>query len=242
MTGRIHSIQSLGTLDGPGVRAVIFTTGCPLRCIYCHNPDTWERESGEEWDSDEIAKRVLRLYPYIKNGGVTFSGGEPCVQAKFLTEVAAKLKCHGLHIALDTSGAVDNGDVDRLLEFVDLVLLDIKFTDKEAYKLNTGADMERVFAFLAKLEKLEKDVWIRHVVVPGINDTESSVRKLATLIAPYKCIKKVELLPFKKLCLEKYEDLGLLFPLKDTPEMCAERLSELNLILADAMSQKLKFK
>ncbi|MBR2467177.1 MAG: pyruvate formate lyase-activating protein [Clostridia bacterium] len=231
MTGYVHSIQSLGTLDGPGVRAVIFTTGCPLRCIYCHNPDTWKKEAGEVFSSSELAEKVLKLYPYIKNGGVTFSGGEPCVQAKFVTEVAKILKARGLHIALDTSGAVDNEDTDKLLELVDLVLLDVKFTSSEAYKLNTGADLAGVLRFLEKLEALGKDVWIRHVVVPGINDTEEDIRALSKILEPYKCIKKTELLPFRKLCLEKYEKLGIPFPLRDTPEAEQKRISELEELL-----------
>ncbi len=231
MTGYVHSIQSLGTLDGPGVRAVIFTTGCPLRCIYCHNPDTWKKEAGEVFSSSALAEKVLKLYPYIKNGGVTFSGGEPCVQAKFVTEVARILKDRGLHIALDTSGAVDNEDTDKLLELVDLVLLDVKFTSSEAYKLNTGADLAGVLRFLEKLEALGKDVWIRHVVVPGINDTEEDIRALSKILEPYKCIKKTELLPFRKLCLEKYEKLGIPFPLRDTPEAEQKRISELEELL-----------
>ncbi len=235
MNGRIHSIQSLGTLDGPGVRAVIFTSGCPLRCIYCHNPDTWQADVGEVWDPSELADRVLRLYPYIKNGGVTFSGGEPCVQARFLTEVARELKAHELHIALDTSGTVGGRDTDCLLKLVDLVLLDIKFTSEDDYKRYTGASLSTVLSFLDKLDSMGKDVWIRHVLVPGINDNEEDIRVLAGIIRPYKCIKKTELLPFRKLCLEKYERLGIPFPLADTPEMGAERLRELEAELVRAL-------
>lgn len=227
MKGKIHSIQSLGTLDGPGVRAVIFSTGCPLRCIYCHNPDTWDMGSGEVWESDALAERILRLYPYIKDGGVTFSGGEPCVQASFFAEVAKKLKERGLHVALDTSGAVDNGATDALLSYVDLVLLDVKFTTDEAYKLGTGATLSQVLRFLLKIDKLGIDVWIRHVIVPGLNDSPEDVKRLAELLRPYRSVKKIELLPFKKLCLEKYERLGIPFPLSDTPEMSSEAIKEL---------------
>ena len=233
MKGRIHSIQSLGTVDGPGVRAVIFSTGCPLRCVYCHNPDTWELASGEEYEATDLAERIMRLYPYIKNGGVTFSGGEPCVQARFFTELARLLREGGLHVALDTSGAVDNAATDELLGAVDLVLLDIKFTDDEAYKLNTGATLKQVLTFLNKLEGLCRDVWIRHVVVPGLNDTEDDIKRLKALLAPYSCIKKIELLPFKKLCLEKYDNLGIPFPLRDTPQMSSERIRELEVILEE---------
>ncbi len=231
MTGFIHSIQSLGTLDGPGVRSVIFTTGCPLRCIYCHNPDTWRISDGEEIEASELADKILKFYPYIKRGGVTFSGGEPCLQAKFLSEVARALKKRGLHIALDTSGVIDNEDVDKLLEYVDLVLLDLKFTDENSYKLNTGAHLSSVLRFLDKLEALGKDVWIRQVTVPGLNDSEDDIRALSELIKPYCSVKKTELLPFRKLCLEKYEKLGIPFPLADTPEMREERIRELSGIL-----------
>lgn len=235
MNGYIHSIQSLGTLDGPGVRAVIFTSGCPLRCIYCHNPDTWQANVGESWEASALADRVLRLYPYIKDGGVTFSGGEPCVQAQFLTEVAALLKSRGLHIALDTSGTVDNMHTDALLKFVDLVLLDIKFTSESDYKRYTGATLSGVLKFLDKLEHMGKDVWIRHVTVPGINDDPSDIKALADIIKLYKCIKRTELLPFRKLCIEKYEKLGIPFPLADTPEMSAERNGALESELASAL-------
>ena len=237
MTGKIHSIQSLGTVDGPGVRAVVFTAGCPLRCIFCHNPDTWE-EGGEEWEATKLADKLMRLYPYIKNGGVTFSGGEPCLQAEFLAEVARLLKARGLHIALDTSGVIDNEKVDSLLDVVDLVLLDIKFTDERTYKLNTGTTLSQVLSFLDKLERLGKDVWIRHVVIPGITDRTENIKELARLIKPYACVKKTELLPFKKLCLEKYEKLGISFPLKDTPEMDGEKLAELYTVLEQNLNKK----
>ena len=236
MTGRIHSIQSLGTVDGPGVRSVIFTAGCPLRCVFCHNPDTWDLTAGTECDHEELVKKILRFYPYIKNGGVTFSGGEPCLQADFLCAVAAGLKAHGLHIALDTSGAVESPAVDKLLELVDLVMLDIKFTEENAYKLNTGTTLSTVLHFLDKLDRLGKDTWIRHVVIPGLTDSEEGIIALARLIKPYKCVKKTELLPFKKLCLEKYEALGSPFPLRDTPEMPDAKISALYDILSRELS------
>ena len=227
MKGYVHSIQSMGTVDGPGVRAVLFLEGCPLRCAYCHNPDTWECKESDLADANETAQKLLRLYPFIKNGGVTFSGGEPCVQAEFLTEVAKPLGERGLHIALDTSGEIYNGAVERLLSLVDLVLLDVKMTSREDYKKYTGGSLDRTMEFLSRLDKMGKDVWIRHVVVPNINDTPSDIGKLCSLIAPYKCVKKVELLPFKTLCLEKYRSLGIPFPLEGTPALSSEKLEEL---------------
>ena len=230
MIGRINSIQSLGTVDGPGLRAVVFAQGCPLRCIYCHNPDTWDINGGEAVDSDELAERIIRLSPYIKDGGVTFSGGEPLLQAEFFTELAKRLSEAGLHIALDTSGCIINERVTRLLRYTDLVLLDVKFTSEEGYKKRTGGSLRRTVEFLELLSKMDKPVWIRQVIVPGINDTENCVLELKALTAKYRNIKKYELLPFKKLCVPKYESLGIEFPLNDTPACdngTAERLLRL---------------
>ncbi len=217
----------MGTLDGPGVRAVVFTEGCPLRCAYCHNPDTWECRESDSVEHTDIAERIIRLYPYIKDGGVTFSGGEPCAQAEFVYETARVLKSRGLHIAIDTCGDVDNPAVDRLLELIDLVLLDVKFTTEEDYRKYCGGSLEKTMKFLDKLERMGKDTWIRHVVVPELNDTEEDVLRLAELLGGYKCVKKVEFLPFKTLCKEKYEALGIPFPLVNTPQMDKGRLEKL---------------
>lgn len=227
MQGYVHSIQSLGTVDGPGVRAVVFSSGCPLRCIYCHNPDTHRLDSGELTESSEVAEKIKRLIPYIKNGGVTFSGGEPCMQAVFFKDLAQKLKCFGLHIALDTSGCILNDEVKGLLDLTDLVLLDIKFTSNDDYKRYTGGTLDDTLSFLEYCESRNIPVFIRHVVVPKINDTKEDILKLKSLTSPYKCINRIELLPFKKLCLEKYEMLGLEFKLRDVPELSADKFDEL---------------
>lgn len=231
MKGYIHSLQSLGTVDGPGVRAVVFTEGCPLRCVYCHNPDTWTRSESDLAEHTELAQKILRLYPYIKDGGVTFSGGEPCLEADFIFEVVKLLKERGLHVAIDTCGEIYNASVERLLEEVDLVLLDIKMTDEESYKKYTGGSLKGVMHFLEKLEKMGKDTWIRHVVVPGINDTAEDIEKLAELIRGRRCVKRIELLPFKTLCREKYKMLGIPFELEDTPPMSESALRELQAVL-----------
>ena len=227
MLGYITKIESLGTVDGPGVRCVIFTSGCPLRCAYCHNPETWEIGSGEAVDSKEIAEKISRLYPYIKNGGVTFSGGEPCVQSEFICDVISQIMQTKLHIALDTSGSVLNKSVEKLISMCDLVLLDIKFTSDEEYKKHTGGSLSRTLEFLDKCRELNKEVWIRHVVVPGLNDSEEDILRLKKIIAPYDNISKVELLPFKKLCIEKYENLKLPFSLSSTPECDKENIDRL---------------
>ena len=237
MKGYVHSIQSLGTVDGPGVRSVVFLSGCPLRCIYCHNPDTWERQESQLTDADVLAERLLRFYPYIKNGGVTFSGGEPLLQAEFVTAVAKILKKEGLHIAVDTCGAPVTSDAERLLEVADLFLLDIKMTTEEDYKRYTGGSLAATMAFLDRLEEAGKDVWIRHVVVPTINDNEEDIQRLADLIRGYRCIKKVELLPFKNLCLEKYRALNIPFALEETQPMKAEELDGLERVLESAMCE-----
>lgn len=227
MKGYIHSLQSLGTVDGPGVRSVVFAEGCPLRCAYCHNPDTWDRKEADLCGAEELAERIMRFYPYIKDGGVTFSGGEPCLQAEFFEHLASLLKKKGLHVALDTCGAVDSVAVDRLLESIDLVLLDIKMTTEEDYKKYTGGSLATTLRFLDKLETMGKDVWIRQVIVPTINDTKHNIERLADLIRGYKSVKKIELLPFKKLCTEKYKALGIPFPLEDTPQASETRVAEL---------------
>lgn len=235
MKGYVHSLQSLGTVDGPGVRSVVFLSGCPLRCIYCHNPDTWERQESQLTDANELASRLLRFYSFIKNGGVTFSGGEPMLQAEFVTEVATILKEAGLHIAIDTCGTPVTAATERLIKVADLFLLDIKMTTEEDYKRHTGGSLASTMAFLDRLEEMQKDVWIRHVVVPDINDTKEDILRLAELIRDYQCIKKVELLPFKNLCLEKYHALNIPFLLDGTPPMKADVSEALEKVLTEAL-------
>lgn len=221
----------MGTVDGPGVRAVLFMQGCPLRCVYCHNPDTWEMKKGNLLSAEEVAEKIIRLYPYIKNGGVTFSGGEPCVQSDFLYEVALLLKERKLHIALDTSGCILDDSTKRLLTVTDMVLLDIKMTDEENYRKYTGTSLSKASQFLSYLEEQHIETWIRHVVVPGINDTQKDIIKLKEMLTPFSCITKTELLPFRTLCLEKYENLGIDFTLRETPQMNAKALEKLQKIL-----------
>lgn len=233
MKGYIHSLQSMGTVDGPGVRAVLFTEGCPLRCAYCHNPDTWEMREENLVSAEEIAEKIIRLYPYIKNGGVTFSGGEPCMQSEFLYELSLLLKEKNLHIALDTSGCILDESTEKLLTVTDMVLLDVKMTSEEDYERYIGGSLDKTMDFLGYLEEKGIETWIRHVVVPGINDTKEDILKLKELLSPYKCITKTELLPFRTLCLEKYENMGIEFPLRDTEQMDKEKLKELQKIICE---------
>ncbi len=230
MLGYIHSLQSLGTVDGPGVRTVVFAAGCPLRCVFCHNPDTWRMSDGVATEHTELAERIKRFYPYIKNGGVTLSGGEPLMQAEFFLALTEELHRMGLHVALDTSGAVFTEDARALISSVDLVLLDVKFTTDDEYKRHTGGSLSMPIDVLSLCERIKKPVWIRQVVIPGINDTEKDAIALRELLSGYSCIEKIELLPFRKLCLEKYESLGIPFLLSDVPEATPKRVAELHRI------------
>ncbi len=227
-TGQIHSFQSLGTVDGPSVRSVIFMQGCPLRCVCCHNPDTWSFTGGTEYTVDEMVQKVLRFKSYYGiDGGVTVSGGEPLVQTEFLIELFKELKRHGIHTAIDTSGCVLNENVKNLLEYTDMVLLDFKYTNADDYLKHTGMEMSKAEEFLAYLQAINKRTWLRYVVIPNLNDSKESIAKLYDLKKQYSCVEKIELLPFRKLCLEKYDELGLDFPLKNTPEAKQTYINEL---------------
>lgn len=232
MMGRIHSVQSLGTVDGPGVRCVIFMQGCPLRCICCHNPDTWDFAGGEETDTDELCRRILRFRSYFgKNGGVTVSGGEPLMQTEFVTELFCKLKKNGIHTALDTSGCVLNENVRKLLDVTDLVLLDHKYPTEAEYFANTRAHLADVEAFLFELDRRSIPTWLRRVIIPGKTDSETSVRSLNETAQNFRCVEKIELLPFRNLCQEKYDALGIPFPLAGVNSPENQTMETLNALL-----------
>ena len=228
MQGRIHSFQSLGTVDGPGVRAVVFMQGCPLRCACCHNPDTWDLSGGKQVSAEEIFRKIQRLRSYFgKDGGVTVSGGEPLLQADFVAELFRLCKSDGINTALDTSGCIYNEEVERLLSFTDLVLLDYKYTNEGDYEKYVGMSQKSADEFLLKLSQLNKRTWIRQVIIPTLNDTRESVDRLYALQERYACIEKTELLPFRKLCIEKYRALGIDFALESLPEASAELMERL---------------
>lgn len=217
--GKVHAYQSMGTLDGPGVRFVVFLRGCPLRCAYCHNPDTWEQKGGMEVSAQEVYERIERCRSYFgRRGGVTVSGGEPLMQADFLRELFSLCRKAGIHTALDTSGCLYSPKIDEVLDLCDLVLLDVKATEEEAYRRLCKGSLRDVLRFWDVLEAKKIPTWIRHVVVEGLNDTEEEMAGLRALLQGRKCVERVELLPFRKLCLEKYERLGIAFPLEDFPE------------------------
>jgi pyruvate formate lyase activating enzyme len=229
MTGRIHSFQSLGTADGPGVRAVVFMQGCPLRCACCHNPDTWDFNGGKEATPEEIFTKIKRLKNYFgESGGVTVSGGEPLMQPEFIKEFFTLCKTDGITTAIDTSGCVLNNDIKDVLKLTDTVLLDYKYITDELYKTKVGCEKIKVDEFLEYLNSQNIDTWIRQVIIKDLNNNKSSVSALKELKEKYSCIKKIELLPFKKLCIEKYEKLNIQFPLAETPETTKQEIEELN--------------
>lgn len=227
MTGRIHSFQSMGAVDGPGLRCVVFCQGCPARCAYCHNPDTWDFAGGEETTPEALVQKILRYRAYIKNGGITVTGGEPLMQPDFVAELFHGLHELGIHTALDTSGIGDPDGIDKVLSHTDLVLADVKFLNEADYQKYCGISFDRVIAFLNRVRDRDIPMWVRHVVVPGINDTAEDTRALVELLAPYPNLRKIELLPFRKLCLEKYDALKIPFPLRDTPAMTEAGIAEL---------------
>ena len=235
--GQVHSFQSMGAVDGPGLRYVIFMQGCPLRCIYCHNPDTWTFGGGRQVTPEEAAENVLRCRPYLKNGGVTVTGGEPLCQPDFTAELFRILRSEGVHTALDTSGIGDLRKAREVLSYTDLVLADVKFLNAGDYQTYCRADFSRVTAFLNLTRELGIPLWIRQVVVPGLNDSPAAAVSLAGFLRDYPNVEKTELLPFRKLCLEKYESLGIPFPLADTPEMEEERVRRLQKELDEEMGR-----
>lgn len=217
-SGRVNSIQSLGTLDGPGVRFVVFLQGCNLRCGCCHNPDTWEINGGESYTAEEIVNKALRFKEYFGNGGgITLSGGEPLLQADFAYDIFDRCKRSGINTCLDTSGSVLNGAVKKLLKKTDRVLLDLKYTKPEYYKRYVGCEMDRVLAFLDYLEKQKIPTTLRQVIIPTLNNSENDVLSLKFIAKEYPCVDKIELLPFKKICQTKYDNMGIEFPFSNIP-------------------------
>jgi pyruvate formate lyase activating enzyme len=224
--GRIHSLESFGTVDGPGIRFVVFLQGCPLRCKFCHNPDTWDVKGGTDYTPKELIGEILKYKSYMdySGGGVTFTGGEPLLQAQFLLEVCRLLKPHGISVAIDTSGYIWNDTVKELLEYTDLVLLDIKNYDPIVYQEVTGVKLDPTLKLLNYLREHQITVWVRYVLVPGLTDNLSSVEKLSEHLDQYPNVAKIELLAFHKMGEYKWKELGLNYTLTDTKEPDQELL------------------
>lgn len=228
--GRIHSIESMGLVDGPGIRAVVFFQGCKLRCEFCHNPESWNLNGGEEVDSSEISKKLIGLKPYFdkSGGGVTFSGGEPLLQKDFLIALLKDMKNAGIHTCLDTSG-VGCGDYDEILSLTDLVLYDVKAIESDKYKSLCKRDIKETENFQKALAKYGVPVIVRQVVIPGYNDTDEYMLSLKDYInknIPYA--KSVELLPFHLLGAHKYKKMGIFYPLGELSPMDKEKTEKLS--------------
>lgn len=227
MKGYIHSFESFGSVDGPGVRFVVFVNGCSMRCKYCHNPDTWKKE-GDTFSAEEIFQKAYRYKNYWgKEGGITVSGGEPMLQMQFVTELFSLAKAKNVNTCLDTSGIAfdpDNtSETDKLLDVTDLVMLDIKHINDKCHLELTGQSNRNILAFAKYLDSKNIPVWIRHVVVPGITLEENALEELGKFIGTLSNVKKVETLPYHSLAIPKYEELGIEYPLMDTPNSTQEQ-------------------
>ena len=232
VTGRVHSIQSMGTVDGPGVRFVVFMQGCPLRCGCCHNPDTWDLKGGKEYTPCEIIERAKRCREYFgRDGGITLSGGEPLLQPEFAKELFSLAKSEGINTCLDTSGVILNDSVKTLLSVTDRVLLDIKYTADELYRRNVGCSIDAPLLFLEYLNGIKLPTTLRQVIIPTLNDTEENISELRKIRDTHACVDTVELLPFRKICETKYKALGIPFPDSHIPEPTHKRMEELYALL-----------
>lgn len=227
--GKIHSLESFGTVDGPGIRFVTFLQGCPLRCAYCHNPDTWcvDADVKYQWTPQQLFDEVMRYKSFIKSGGVTLTGGEPLMQPDFCREFFRLCREAGVHTAIDTAGSVLNEKTLSVLDFTDLVLLDIKALQPELCKKVCGSEGRNTLRFLDELEQRGIETWIRHVVVPGLTDDDRLLDELFEYVSRYKVVSKIEWLPYHTMGVFKYKDLGLNYPLEGVEPLSQERIKEI---------------
>lgn len=217
MKGYIHSFESFGTKDGPGIRFVLFMQGCPLRCLYCHNPDTWNiKNYKHEVSAKEVFEEVWKVKGFIKNGGVTISGGEPFLQCDFILEFFKLCKENEIHTAIDTSGYILNDKVKNILEYTDLVLLDIKHINPESYKRVTSRSLEPTLLFFDYLKEINKPVWLRYVLVPDLTDNIEDIHEWAKYVSKYKNVERVDVLPFHQMGIHKWEEANIKYSLADT--------------------------
>lgn len=233
MKGYIHSIETFGSVDGPGIRYVVFMQGCPLKCLYCHNPDSWKLKDGKLKSVKEIVTDVLKYSSFISSGGVTISGGEPLLQAKFVLKLINELHKHNIHVALDTAGSLPLKQTKDVLKACDLVMLDIKELDDSSHKTLTGLSNANTLETLDFLESINKPVWIRHVVLPAYTLNENKLTRLAEFLTKFKTIERVELLPFHKFGEYKWEVLGYDYMLKDIQPPTSEEMQKVKKIFSD---------
>ena len=230
--GQVHSIQSLGTVDGPGLRFVVFLQGCNLRCKCCHNPDTWSMTGEKQFAPEEILEKAVKYREYFGDkGGITLTGGEPLLQADFCYEVFKLCHENGINTCLDTSGSILNDSVKRLLAETDRVLLDIKYTNNDLYMENVGCSIDKPLEFLEYLNQQKIPTTVRQVIIPTINDYDENVEKLNEIVKKYTCVDKVELLPFKKICQTKYDNMKIEFPFRHLDTPTKETMNKLNKLL-----------
>lgn len=235
IVGNISSIETMGLVDGPGIRVVIFMQGCNLRCIYCHNPETWCKEEKNLMSVEEVVNKVLKYKNYIsKNGGVTFSGGEPLLQSEFIYECIKKIKEENMHVCIDTAGIGYN--YEKLIDLVDLFIVDVKSSIASQYKEITGHKINDFYRFMDLLQEKEKKIWIRQVIVPTLNDTTENVIHLANYINTLKNIEKVELLPYHTLGKEKYEKMNIKYRLELVDNLSNTKLKYLQSILDENLN------
>ncbi|MDE7104790.1 MAG: pyruvate formate lyase-activating protein [Ruminococcus sp.] len=244
MKGYIHSTESFGTVDGPGVRFVVFFQGCPIRCKYCHNPDTWEFKKGREATAGEIMKEYNSYKEFLKSGGITATGGEPLAQPEFLAELFSLAKQNNIHTCLDTSGAVYNPDnhdkIDEVLKYTDLVMLDIKHINSDEHKKLTGVGNENILEFALHLKEQNIPVWIRHVVVPNITDSYDDLFMLGEFISRLKNLKALDVLPYHDMAKAKYKNIGIEYPLGDTHPLSKEDAVKARNIIMTGIKSGLK--
>ncbi len=250
MKGFIHSTESFGTVDGPGIRFVVFLQGCPLRCRYCHNPDTWDKNKGTVITAEEILGEYNKNRDFYKRGGITVTGGEPLLQIDFVTELFRKAKQQSIHTCLDTSGITFKREsdglkakFDELIKHTDLVMLDIKHIDPENHRALTGADNKNIIDFAAYLEENNIPVWVRHVVVPGLTDDKEHLKSLGRYLAHLKNLKALDVLPYHTMGISKYAELGIKYTLEGVPSLPAqEAIKAKSYIMEGYRDEKLRIK
>lgn len=244
MKGRIHSTESFGTVDGPGIRFTVFFQGCPLRCRYCHNPDTWDMKGGREVTAEELMKEYDSYKEFLRSGGITATGGEPLAQPEFLAELFALAKSKGVHTCLDTSAGVyspeNSKKIDEALKFTDLVMLDIKHIDPYEHKKLTGVGNRHILSFAEHIRDLGIPLWIRHVVVPGITDSRDQLFRLGEYLSTLRNLKALDVLPYHDMARKKYAELGMDYPLPDTPPLPKEDAIKAKEIILSGIKSGLK--
>lgn len=231
--GKIHSFETFGTVDGPGIRFIVFLKGCPLRCKYCHNRDAWSTEGAQLYTSEEVMAEIIKYRNFIdsSSGGVTVSGGEPLIQPEFVKQLFEKCKVEGIHTAIDTSGYVNVEDVKGVIEYTDLVLLDLKHANAKKHRALTGVENDRIKLFTQYLSDINKPVWIRYVLVPGYSDDEADLLAAYEYLKNFKNIEKIEVLPYHSMGKIKWDKLNVEYPLEGVPAPTNEEVEKANNIL-----------